>query len=72
MLSLSKILLFLAVAALVIVVSKTLRGRATKSGEASADATKIEALDLSQCAVCGNFVAVDTPGCERADCPYSV
>jgi len=72
MLSLPKILLFLAVAAIVVVISKTLRGRAPKPGEVGKDDVKNEALDLAECTVWGNFVAAGTRGCERADCPHAV
>lgn len=67
MLSLPKILLFLAVVVGVIFVSKALRGRKTKPVKAKGD----EALDLSPCAVCGNYVAADSGGCERNDCPIA-
>lgn len=71
MLSLPKILLLLAVVAVVALLSKSFRGRAGKSGEDEETAGKNEALDLSQCTVCGNFVAPDSRGCERADCPLA-
>ncbi len=72
MLSLPKILLLLAVIAVVAVVSRALRGRGRKTGDVGKDRVENEALDLSQCSVCGNFVAADTRGCERADCPHAV
>lgn len=72
MLSLPKILLLLAVVAVVALLSKSFRGRGGKSGEVEEDSSENEALDLSKCAVCGNFVAADGQGCDRADCPYTV
>ncbi|MDP6873467.1 MAG: hypothetical protein QF521_08060 [Alphaproteobacteria bacterium] len=71
MLSLPKILLLLAVIAVVALLSKSFRGRAGKSDDDGQAAEKNEALDLSQCTVCGNFVAPDSRGCERADCPLA-
>ncbi|MBL6952665.1 MAG: hypothetical protein ISR50_08530 [Alphaproteobacteria bacterium] len=72
MLSLPKILLFLAVAAIVVLISKSLRGRGSKPGEVDKGGAENEALDLAECTVCGNFVAAGTRGCERADCPHAV
>ncbi|MDP7547618.1 MAG: hypothetical protein QGF20_10030 [Alphaproteobacteria bacterium] len=72
MLSLPKILLLLAVVAVVVLLSKSWRGRGSKPGEVGKDAADNKALDLNECAVCGNFVAVGAAGCERADCPYAV
>ena len=71
MLSLPKILLFLAVVVCVIMVSKAFRGRGGKVAGKEKDDGKIETLDLSQCAVCGDYVAADGGGCERADCPIA-
>ncbi len=72
MLSLPKILLFLAIAAVVVVLSKSWRGRTPKSSEDGKDGTENKAVDLSQCVVCGKFVATDEPDCGRADCPHAV
>ncbi|MDE0942239.1 MAG: hypothetical protein OSB58_07350 [Alphaproteobacteria bacterium] len=79
MLSLPKILLFLAIVVVVVLVSKSLKGRGGKSVEAEdkdPDANPDTnpdnlALDLAECAACGNFVAADTRGCERAECPHA-
>ncbi|MBT3331212.1 MAG: hypothetical protein HOK21_15675 [Rhodospirillaceae bacterium] len=77
MLSLPKILLFLAVVVVVVLVSKSFRGRGqgAKSGAKSVGDDEEEtdklALDLNECAVCGNFVAADSRGCDRADCPHA-
>lgn len=71
MLSLPKILLLLAVIAVVAVLSKSFRSRGGKSDDDDKVERKNQALDLSQCAVCGNFVAPDSSGCERADCPLA-
>jgi len=72
MLSLPKILLLLAVVAVVAVISRSLRGRAAKPGGDAEKPAENKALDLSSCPVCGNFVASGTRGCERAECPYAV
>jgi len=71
MLSLPKILLLLAVIAVVALLSKSFRGRVGKSDDNEEVEKKNQAMDLSQCAVCGNFVAPDSRGCERADCPLA-
>lgn len=71
MLSLPKILLLLAVIAVVVLVTKTLRGKAPKSSEDGKKEAENKALDMNQCAVCGNYVAADTRGCERPECPYA-
>jgi len=71
MLSLPKILLLLAVIAVVALLSKSFRGRGGRSDDDGEVKQKNQALDLSQCAVCGNFVAPDSRGCERADCPLA-
>ena len=74
MLSLPKILFVLAVIAVVALLSKSFRGQAVRDDENAENAEtgqKNQALDLSQCAVCGNFVAPDSRGCERADCPLA-
>ncbi len=71
MLSLPKILLLLAVIAVVALLSKSFRGRVGKSDDNEEVEQKNQAMDLSQCAVCGNFVAPDSRGCERADCPLA-
>jgi hypothetical protein len=72
MLSLPKILLLLAVIAVVAVLSKSFRGRGSKPDEVDKDDAETKALDLNECSVCGNFVTADTRGCERADCPHAV
>jgi hypothetical protein len=69
MLSLPKILLFLAVIVVVVVVSKALRGRSAKA--VAKDEDKDKALDLEPCPVCGNYVAAAGGGCERGDCPIA-
>ena len=71
MLSLPKILLLLAVIAVVALLSKSFRGRVGKSDDNEEVEQKNQAMDLSQCAGCGNFVAPDSRGCERADCPLA-
>ena len=72
MLSLPKIMLLLAVVAVVVVISRSLRSRAPKPGGDAEKPAENKALDLSPCPVCGSFVAADTRGCERAECPYAV
>ncbi|NQV57887.1 MAG: hypothetical protein HQ503_18640 [Rhodospirillales bacterium] len=49
------------------------RGRSvSEPGEqAKAGQKKNNALDMTACAVCGDFVAPNAKACERDDCPYS-
>ncbi|MDP6566081.1 MAG: hypothetical protein QF578_14740 [Alphaproteobacteria bacterium] len=68
MLSLPKILLLLVVIVGVVMVSKFLRGN-RKNDDKVGNAGP-EALDMTKCTVCGNFVAANHPGCERQGCPY--
>ena len=69
MLSLPKILLLLVVIVGVVMVSKFLRGN--RRNDAKVDGAGPEALDMTKCTACGNFVAADYPGCEREGCPYA-
>ena len=71
MLSLPKILLFLAVVVVVVIVSNAFRGGGAKVVEDDKERPKNDALDLSACAVCGNYVAPEGGGCERDDCPIA-
>ena len=71
MLSLPKILLFLALVAGVFLVSKILRGRSNPTLKDTKEPAETDALDLSPCGVCGNYVANDGSSCERADCPIA-
>ena len=71
MLSLPKILLLLALAAGIFLVSKTLRGRSNSTLNDAKKPTEPDALDLNPCGVCGNYVATDGSSCERDDCPIA-
>jgi len=42
-----------------------------KDQDKDQDEAKNKTLDLSACAVCGNYVAADGGGCERVDCPIA-
>lgn len=70
MLSVPKILLFVAIAGVVFAASRLLRKpRSAKPPATSESGAQNEALDLSQCSVCGQYVAAASTGCERSDCP---
>ena len=71
MLSLPKILLFLAVAAGVFLLARFLRGRSNLTSNNNKESTETAALDLNSCIVCGNYVAAVSGSCERDDCPIA-
>ena len=71
MLSLSKILLLLAVVAGVFLVSRILRGKSNVTSNSYKESTETAALDLDSCLVCGNYVSTDCGSCERDDCPIA-
>tara|TARA_R110002167_G_scaffold188915_2_gene391046 strand:+ start:379 stop:600 length:222 start_codon:yes stop_codon:yes gene_type:complete len=70
MLSVSKLLLIVAVVGIVVVAGKLLRGKRDTTPPAKPrDDRTLDAVDLDQCRVCGQYVAADAAPCERADCP---
>lgn len=72
MLSVPKILLFIAIAGAVFAASRLLRKhRSAKSPATTEPGAQSDALDLSQCSVCGKYVAAGSAACERIDCPHS-
>jgi len=66
MLSLSKILLLVAVAAGVFFAFRLLRQRSRRP---VAKPTAPKALEMRKCAVCGVFVGAGETACERPNCP---
>ncbi len=71
MLSLPKIMLFLAIVAGVFLLTKAFRRGGAKPVENDREEAENKALDLKPCAVCGDYVSEDGSGCERDDCPIA-
>lgn len=75
MLSVSKILLIIAVAGAVFAVTKLLRGTRTPARRQEKDRPQepadpaIDAVDLARCETCGQYAADGSGPCEREDCP---
>lgn len=74
MLSISQVLLVVAVAGAVIAAGRLLRGNrnaATPAEPRKPAADDTTAVDLERCDVCGQYFASGTKSCERADCPHA-
>jgi hypothetical protein len=74
MLSLPKILLLAVIVAAVVFGTRLLRGRAKadggNGGESEKSARSGDAVTMSACPVCGDYVDPSSRGCGRGDCPY--
>lgn len=70
MLSLPKLLLTVAIIALVFYFGRSLSRRADSlMRKPPEEKKKPDAVELAQCSVCGTYVGPDSPACEREDCP---
>lgn len=70
MLSLSKLLLTVAIIVAVFWIGRSLTRRADSlMRKPPEQKKKPEAVELAKCSVCDTYVGPDSPPCEREDCP---